>query len=104
MKILLMCAGGMSTSLLVTKMIKYGKEIGRDDLIIDASAVDEIEKHINDYDFFLLGPQIRYKEKAIREALAKVGKKCAVIPPEVYGRVDGKRALEIVFQECEKNS
>lgn len=102
MKVMLMCAAGMSTSLLVTKMLNYAKEIGREDIIIDAKPVDELDDEIENYDFFLLGPQIRYKEKVVRDKLKIKGKRCGVIPAEVYGRIDGKRALDIVINEYEK--
>jgi len=63
MKILLMCAAGMSTSLLVTKMEKYAKEIGQADLTIKAEPVEDLDKCVDQYDVFLLGPQVKYKEK-----------------------------------------
>lgn len=98
MKILLMCGAGMSTSLLVTKMLKYAKEKGYDDIIINAVAVEDLEKYLDEYDVFLLGPQIRYKEKWVQSLVENKGKKCITIPPQIYGMVDGRKTLELALQ------
>lgn len=97
MKILLMCVAGMSTSLLVTKMQNYAKEIGRNDIKIKAEPVEDLDKYVDEYDVFLLGPQIKYKEQWVRSIVEPKGKKFANIPPQIYGRVDGKATLEIAL-------
>lgn len=93
-----MCAAGMSTSLLVNKMKKYAKEIGYDDITIDAEPIEDLEKYVDDYDVFLLGPQVKYKEKWAKEIIESKGKKCTTIPIQVYGLVDGKKTLELALQ------
>lgn len=97
MKILLMCAAGMSTSLLVTKMEKYAKEINLTDLTISAEPVEDLERHVDQYDVFLLGPQVKYKEKWVKEIVDKKGKSYGNIPPQIYGMVDGKKTLELAL-------
>jgi len=97
MKIILMCAVGMSTSLLVTKMENYAKEINRDDISICAKSVEDLDTFVDDYDIFLLGPQVRYKEKWVRSIVEPKGKKFSNIPPQIYGRFDGKQTLELAF-------
>lgn len=71
MKILLMCAAGMSTSLLVSKMEKYAKQINLTDITIKAEPVEDLDKHVDDYDVFLLGPQVKYKETWVKEIVEK---------------------------------
>lgn len=102
MKILLMCGAGMSTSLLVKKMEKQANEMGYSDITIKAIPIDELEKYVDLYDVFLLGPQVRYMEKKARDIIEKKGKKCATIPPQIYGRVDGKKTLEIALELAKK--
>lgn len=67
---MLVCAGGMSTSILMKKMEKYGieKDI---ELSIKAFAVQDLEENYKQYDVILLGPQISYKFKEIKEAVTK---------------------------------
>lgn len=67
MKILLMCAAGMSTSLLVTKMQKYAGEIGRKDLVINAEPVEDLDENVDDYDVFLLGLKLNIKKNGLKK-------------------------------------
>lgn len=102
MKILLMCAAGMSTSLLVTKMEKYAKEIGRIDLVIKAEPVEDLQENVDDYDVFLIGPQVKYKEKWVKEIVDEKSKPYACIPVQLYGLVDGKGVLELALSLMNK--
>lgn len=102
MKILLMCAAGMSTSLLVSKMEKYAKQINLTDITIKAEPVEDLDKHVDDYDVFLLGPQVKYKETWVKEIVEKKGKVYGNIPPQIYGLVDGKRTLELALDLLKK--
>jgi PTS system cellobiose-specific IIB component len=92
MKILLVCAAGMSTSLLVTKMQKASQESGGNDEIF-ACSVDELEEFIDKYEVVLIGPQIRYKAKMIGEMATNKNKGFAIIDTVSYGMVDGKKVL-----------
>lgn len=102
MKILLMCSAGMSTSLLVNKMLKYRDEIGRDDITIEAKPIDDLLNNVDEYDIFLLGPQVKYKEKWAKPIIENKNKKYGIIPPQVYGRIDGKKTLQIALELEEK--
>ncbi|MFT3942468.1 MAG: PTS sugar transporter subunit IIB [Ancrocorticia sp.] len=90
MKVLLVCAAGMSTSLLTTKMRKEG---GPGD-VVEAVPVGELEAHIDNYDVVLLGPQIRFKLKEVETLAASRGKKASIIDMRVYGTMDGKAAMD----------
>lgn len=65
MKIMLVCAGGMSTGILMNKMKKWAQEHGKE-LDVKAYGVGEYERHFQEYECILLGPQISYKEKEIK--------------------------------------
>jgi PTS system cellobiose-specific IIB component len=93
MKILLVCASGMSTSLLVTKMQKESVERGNQDEIF-ACSVDELEYYIDNYEVVLLGPQIKYKAKALGELAKSKNKGFGMIDSVSYGMVDGKKVLD----------
>lgn len=58
MNILLCCAGGMSTSLLVTKMEKAATEQGFP-CRIQAVSAGSVKRHMDEADVLLLGPQVR---------------------------------------------
>ena len=76
----LFCAAGMSTSLLVRKMIEAAEAEGTEVDII-AYPVGEFDQHITGIDCALLGPQVGYM-KAQMQAKAKA----AGVPCDVQGR------------------
>lgn len=86
MNILLVCAAGMSTSLLTNSM-KKNAEPGD---VIDALPVSELAANVDRYDVVLVGPQIRYKLAEVQ----KYGKPTGVIDMKAYGTMDGKAAMK----------
>ncbi len=80
MKILLVCAGGMSTSLLMKKMVNYWRQQG-EDLIIHAVGLAEYRNVYQNYDIILVGPQVSYRLKEIQEV---TGKPAEAIPSFDY--------------------
>ncbi len=64
MKILLVCSGGMSSSLIKSKVNKYAQEKGLD-ITIDAKGSNEFTDYINGVDVILLGPQVAYQKDVI---------------------------------------
>lgn len=93
MNILLACSAGMSTSLLVNKMIDASKADGRDDKIW-AVGQAELDEAMKDCDVLLLGPQMRFLATKIQPKADELGIPMEVIPATLYGRVDGKAVLD----------
>ncbi|CAH0538537.1 PTS sugar transporter subunit IIB [Vibrio marisflavi] len=92
-KILLLCAAGMSTSMVVKKM-KESAEKKDLDVHIEAHAVDTISEYLSEYDLFLLGPQIRFKQGELQKLAAPVGKRVEVINMLDYGMMKGEKILD----------
>ncbi|WP_054950699.1 PTS sugar transporter subunit IIB [Numidum massiliense] len=91
-KILLVCAAGMSTSLLVNKMEEAAKEKGVE-IEIFALPVSECASVADEVDIVLLGPQVRYQKAQVDEMIA--GRvPVTVIDMKDYGRMNGKAVLE----------
>lgn len=63
-KVLLVCAGGMSTSILMKKLMKYAQENGID-LKIEAVGLAEYGEVCKNYSVILLGPQVSYKKAEV---------------------------------------
>lgn len=91
-KILLVCSAGMSTSMLVNKMRQsaQAKGIAVD---INALAVSEASKVIDDVDIVLLGPQVRYQLKTV-EDMVKGRIPVKVIDMMSYGQMNGESVLK----------
>lgn len=99
MNILLVCAAGMSTSLLVNNMKKAADEKGIE-VTINAFPVSQVDRYGPTSDVILLGPQVRYE-------LNNVKKKYPNIPVDMinmqdYGRMDGAKVLHTALSLIEK--
>ena len=70
MKILMICAGGVSTSILMKKMEKFAASKGAEAVIV-AKGICEYEQFSKDFDLILLGPQISYKRTEIENKTEK---------------------------------
>lgn len=91
-KILLCCAAGMSTSMVVQRMEKSAKEKGIA-VEINAVGLDEFNERIADYDCCLLGPQIKYKLVDFKQLADELNKPIAVINTMDYGMMNGEKIL-----------
>jgi len=97
MNILLCCAAGMSTSLLVTKMQVAVSEQGKQAKIW-AVAGDQVINHIDKADVLLLGPQVRYMLPELKKIGEERGIPVDVINSVHYGTCNGAE----VFKYAEK--
>lgn len=87
--IVLLCANGMSTSLLVKKMIPFTKEENLQ-LKIEAHPVDDAGLFSN-VDCILLGPQVYF----LLDKVKKIAKcPVALIEERAYGEMDGKAVIQ----------
>lgn len=94
-KIVLFCAGGMSTSLLVNKMKEAAAAQGKE-YDIHAYGLGEVDTYGPDADVILLGPQVRY---AVNEVKSKFpDKPVDSIDMRVYGTMNGKATLEAAMK------
>lgn len=100
--IMLVCAAGMSTSMLVTKMQNAAKEKGLDAEIF-AVAASEADKKLasQTIDVVLLGPQVRFMAKQFQEKLEPLKIPVEVINMADYGMMNGAKVLERAVQMME---
>ncbi|UUX35405.1 PTS sugar transporter subunit IIB [Fundicoccus culcitae] len=91
MKILLVCAGGMSTSILMKKMEKYWEEQGID-LDIRAVGLGNYAEYAKEYEIILVGPQVSYKLQQIKE---DTGLPTEAIPSYDYAIANTQNILKL---------
>ena len=93
--IMLVCAAGMSTSLLVSRMQKAAEADGIEANIFATGASDADNKlESTDVDVLLLGPQVRFMEGQFKTKLADKGIPVEVIDMKAYGMMDGETVLQ----------
>ncbi len=89
--IMLVCAAGMSTSLLVSKMQKAAEAEGVDAEIFATAASDADNKLEKSPDILMLGPQVRYLEDNFKK---KLDIPVEVIDMQDYGMMNGEKVLK----------
>lgn len=97
-KILMVCAAGLSTSLVMSKMKKAAEEKGIA-VKIDAIPVENFVTKVKEYDIVLLGPQVRFKQAEFQKIADQYGKKVKVINSLDYGMLRGEKILEETLAE-----
>ena len=93
--IMLACAAGMSTSLLVANMQKAAESQGKDYEIFATSTAD-VDAKLNDKhpDVVLLGPQVAYMKEEVKGQTDKAGIPLDVINMMDYGMMKGDNVLK----------
>lgn len=98
MIIRLICSAGMSTSLLVDKMRASAEEM---ELLVDIEAIAETQLHHEldkPLDVILIGPQIRYLERKIKQLVEHRDIKVDIIEGIAYGMMRGDKVLNQAIQ------
>jgi len=91
MNILLVCAAGASTGILVKKMQASLKGTDREDWRIEAHAIGELKEYEDQFDVILLGPQVGYQLSNVK---GKTEKPVEVINAMDYGMGRGANVVE----------
>jgi PTS system cellobiose-specific IIB component len=92
-RIILACAVGFSSSMLVERMKAYANE-EQLDVFVDAVSEEGINKIIDQVDILLLGPQVNHMEEILKEKYKDRPVKISVIDSMAYGLMDGKKVLK----------
>lgn len=92
-KIMLCCSAGMSTSMLVKKMIE---EANKRDLEVEIKAygASEFDQQVGNYQCVLLGPQIKYMQAELQKKADPHGIKVEPINMMDYGMQKGDKVLD----------
>lgn len=92
MKILLVCAGGLSSSIVMKKVRKYGEEVGKD-ITIDAVGVSDVrEASKKGYDCVLTAPQVRNRFESIE---ADSSLPIAAMKPQDYALAHAENIINL---------
>ena len=93
----LFCAAGMSTSMLVNKMIASAKDKGIE-VDIEAFPESQMDKRLDNVDVALLGPQVGYTLGKSKKICEPKGIPVDVIPMVDYGMMNGPKVLDFALK------
>lgn len=94
-RIVLFCAGGMSTGILVNNMRKAAEAAGKE-YSIDAYGLSEADDRGPEADVILVGPQVRYALDGLKEKFPN--KPIEVIDVRTYGMMKGDVVLQTAMK------
>lgn len=103
MKIILVCYGGLSTSLLVNnmrKVISESEKFKDKGILIDAWGKEEYPNHLDDCDCILLGPQVSMMLEDVQRLVTSKNKSIPVVVmnKEDYGMMAAVPILVEAFK------
>ncbi|MDO9546508.1 MAG: PTS sugar transporter subunit IIB [Pelolinea sp.] len=103
-KVVLVCAAGMSSSLLEEKIRQAAAASGRQ---MELKAVDATTMSLWDYakdtmDVILVAPQVRFKKRGIIQQAEPYGVIVQDIDTIAYGMVDGEKIFNQVLDAFDK--
>lgn len=98
-KIYLFCEAGMSTSIMVNKMMEVVEKHNMPLEIAAFPAIRAEEKVEEERPIaILLGPQVRHLSDKMKATFEPQGIPVATIAPEAYGMMDGEKAMKDVLK------
>lgn len=71
MKLLLVCASGMSTSMVKKKLEVYAEEHDMTDFTCEAQSISSLEENYKDFDLVLYAPQVANRLDSMREIVGE---------------------------------
>ncbi len=106
MKILLVCAGGFSTTMMMEamkKVVKQSQKLAEKDYPMEAIGVDKLDRYLQEYDVILVGPQLSHKYDYIKEEADKLQKPTVLLTSDIYGAMDGATVMKQALIAYRKN-
>lgn len=106
MRIVLCCAGGFSTTMLMDSMkktVKDSAKLNEADFDFVAIPVDTLKHEVDNCDVLLIGPQIAHRLDYILPMIEPKNIPYAIVDQDTYGKMDGATALKMALIAHKKN-
>ncbi|KEK23533.1 PTS sugar transporter subunit IIB [Bacillus gaemokensis] len=96
MKVLFVCSGGMSSSIVVNALKKEAEKKGIS-MDVHAIGTSEVEEEVkNGWDVVMVAPQVRHRFDTVKKIADQQSVPCGVIPPQAYTPLGGPTLLKAV--------
>ena len=100
MKIVLCCAGGFSTTMLMDSMkrtVKESAKLNDDDFSFVAVPVDILNSEVENCDVLVIGPQIAHRLDYIKPIIDPYHNPYVIVDKDTYGKMDGATVLKMAL-------
>lgn len=102
MNIMLVCAAGASSTVMAQSIRKAAKKKGMENVTCKAHSEYEMEGYLDEADVCLVGPHLKNQIESIKQVAKEYDVPAEVIPSEVYGELNGEKALEMALNLLNK--
>lgn len=101
-KVMIICAAGMSSSMIAKKSTDYFENIGID-IKVNARGQMSVDQLVlqDEYDLYLISPQLRMFFEDLKQKINKINKNVVQIPPTLYVSTD--KSVRLLSQFIENN-
>lgn len=98
MNVLFVCAGGMSSAIIVKTLQKEAAKNGLEMKVL-AVGTSEFDAEVqNGWDIAMVAPQVRHRFDSFKESAERAGVPIAQIPPQAYSPLGGPALLKTIQQ------
>lgn len=100
MKIVLCCAGGFSTTMLMDSMkrtVKESAKLNDDDFSFVAVPVDILNSEVENCDVLVIGPQIAHRLDYIKPIIDPYHIPYVIVDKDTFGKMDGATVLKMAL-------
>lgn len=97
LRVLLCCGAGFSSGFLAQKGRQAAKK-KKLDMTIDARSESVISEYVDKMDVLLVGPHYESALPKLKAEYEPLGKKVALIPPEIYSSLDGEGLVDLAVK------
>ena len=100
MEIVLCCAGGFSTTMLMDSMkrtVKESAKLNDDDFSFVAVPVDILNSEVENCDVLVIGPQIAHRLDYIKPIIDPYHIPYVIVDKDTYGKMDGATVLKMAL-------
>lgn len=101
MNVLLVCAGGISTSFFVQN-IRQEFERQKIEGVVMAKSITEVPEFIDRIDIIFIAPQAVFFKEKVEEFCSQRSIPYQVIDPATYGQMDGKKIVQLAKELMKK--
>lgn len=97
MRIVLCCAGGLSTTMLMNSMkdtVHNSAKLNDADFDFIAIPIDILQSEADNCDVLVLGPQVAHKLDAVKPIIEPRKIPYVIVDQETYGKMDGATVMK----------
>lgn len=96
MRVLFVCAGGMSSAIVVDALKKEAQKNNVEVEVLAVGTQQFADEVANGWDISMVAPQVKHRFNNFKESADAAGVPCIAIPPQAYSPLGGPKLLKLL--------